>query len=536
MVVLLGFCGFAVDISNWWLQAQRQQRAADAAALAGVVFMPDSYSNAEAVALSTASQNGYPSGSVGVSTTGRPTQLRVQVERSVRNFFGSILGVNTTRIRRSAVAEYQGSVPMGSPERYLGQDPDRNHLQRLWVNIAGKAANKQSGDRYTANGCGASAYLCGGGGNQEYLKDVDPATGNRTNEGYFFAIRVTSPGDLNVQIYDPAYISTGDTCTSNMPDAATAATYVGPEFGDNPGQRYAGGNTIYCTGDQDLNVGSGRPDTAYLVRAPDLTPWTELDNPVINTASCRPQNFRPVSANLATLLPATNTSPDAVYVREVFHRWVTVCSIPNAPVGDYYLQVRTNHRPSNPANRNIPVSEAVRYDPTVNTGGHNRFSIRVDGGTVGVFGSGRLPIYVNSNATTTPTFHLARVTPGGAQGRNLKLQFFDIGDVGNGSVTMRVIPPPDSNIGSNFSGCSYRVNGVSQGTTSTCTLANMSGGSYQGGLVDVTIPIPNNYSCSYQTATGCWVKVQMSFNSGATPTDTTTWTAAIDGDPVRLVE
>ena len=41
----------------------------------------------------------------------------------------------------AAVAEFQGSVPMGSPEPYLGQDPDRNHLERLWLNIAGKATD-----------------------------------------------------------------------------------------------------------------------------------------------------------------------------------------------------------------------------------------------------------------------------------------------------------------------------------------------------------------------------------------------------------
>jgi len=51
----------------------------------------------------------------------------------------------------------------------------------------------------------------------------------------------------------------------------------------------------------------------------------------------------------------------------------------------------------------------------------------------------------------------------------------------------------------------------------------------------VSVPIPDDYDCNYASSSGCWVKVQLSFTGGATPTDTTTWTASIDGDPVRLV-
>ena len=37
LVVLMGFAGLAVDLSNWWLQAERLQRAAASGAPAGVV-------------------------------------------------------------------------------------------------------------------------------------------------------------------------------------------------------------------------------------------------------------------------------------------------------------------------------------------------------------------------------------------------------------------------------------------------------------------------------------------------------------------
>ena len=41
MLPLLAFAGFAVDIGYWYTHANRMQRAADAAALAGVVWMPN---------------------------------------------------------------------------------------------------------------------------------------------------------------------------------------------------------------------------------------------------------------------------------------------------------------------------------------------------------------------------------------------------------------------------------------------------------------------------------------------------------------
>ena len=41
LVPLLGFTGFAVDVGAWYARASSIQRAADAAALAGVVWQPD---------------------------------------------------------------------------------------------------------------------------------------------------------------------------------------------------------------------------------------------------------------------------------------------------------------------------------------------------------------------------------------------------------------------------------------------------------------------------------------------------------------
>ena len=78
--------------------------------------------------------------------------------------------------------------------------------------------------------------------------------------------------------------------------------------------------------------------------------------------------------------------------------------------------------------------------------------------------------------------------------------------------------------------------GVVNGTLSGCKLTNVSSGSgYQGNWQYVSVPIPANYSCTFTAGGGCWFTVKFAFPGGV-PNDTTTWTAKIDGDPVRLIQ
>ena len=65
---LLAFAGFATDVGSWYAQASRMQRAADAAALAGVVWLPDA-TQAETVALDVAERNGFADGVDGITVT-----------------------------------------------------------------------------------------------------------------------------------------------------------------------------------------------------------------------------------------------------------------------------------------------------------------------------------------------------------------------------------------------------------------------------------------------------------------------------------
>jgi len=201
LLVLLGMAGFSVDLG--WLYSQRTEatKAAEAAALAGVVHMPNPASTpwgpgAEGfdVARDIAERKGYTHG-VNATVTpteiaGHPNRLRVDVSTSVNTFFMKVFGVNTISLDTTATAEQTPPLKIGSDEPKLGGVADD-----FFVAINSTRRGKGSGDPYstkcigTAHDCSASPIQ-----NPEYRR---PA--------YYYAVEVPSSEvgkSLTVQIWD----------------------------------------------------------------------------------------------------------------------------------------------------------------------------------------------------------------------------------------------------------------------------------------------------------------------------------------------
>ena len=112
------------DVSWYWANTLRVQRAADAAALAGAVYLPGNRTSAYALARAEARKNGYTDGTNAVVT---PTQnalnnrqLDVTVTSNVGTYFMRVIGINSIAASRTSKAEYVLPVPMGSPQAYYG--------------------------------------------------------------------------------------------------------------------------------------------------------------------------------------------------------------------------------------------------------------------------------------------------------------------------------------------------------------------------------------------------------------------------------
>ena len=69
----------------------------------------------------------------------------------------------------------------------------------------------------------------------------------------------------------------------------------------------------------------------------------------------------------------------------------------------------------------------------------------------------------------------------------------------------------------------------------TCGITGLTSSTDQGRLRTVQIPLPDAYSCNAGSDYGCWFKIGLTY-SPTVPTDQTTWSARVRGDPVRLVE
>ena len=123
--VLIALMALVIDVSWYWANTLKVQRAADAAALAGAVWLPGDAVTAASTARTEAKKNGYTDGSGGVTVTptqdtSDPRQLDVSVSAPVGTFFMRIIGINSINATRTSKGLYVLPVPMGSPLAYYG--------------------------------------------------------------------------------------------------------------------------------------------------------------------------------------------------------------------------------------------------------------------------------------------------------------------------------------------------------------------------------------------------------------------------------
>jgi Flp pilus assembly protein TadG len=288
LVPLLVVAAFAVDLGGFYALDARMQRAADAAALAGVVWMPDEFTAAN-VARATAARNGFthdPMGTgvtVSVDSPGE-RQLRVAISADGQLFLSRVF-TDEVVIDASGTAEYVLPVPLGSPDNTLGNQ-SLTDTKNLWASISGPATAYVNGDAYSTrcapSGCGTL--------NPEYR-----------DSGYLYAIDVPTS-------------AVGETLTVELFDAGhyQRPNYANVETAD-----------------------TGVVHTQYELFRADTTPLDASDNllPANSTnGSCTTGPGRQYIAP---------ESGAATYM----NRWFTLCSITVSRAGQWFLQVKSSNIP-----------------------------------------------------------------------------------------------------------------------------------------------------------------------------------------------
>lgn len=529
LFILMGLAAFAVDVGHWYQVGQREQAAADAAAMAGVTYLPADSPSAFSAALNYSKVNGFQNGVSNTTVTpgldGLPTRLRVTVTQSVPNFFGSLLGIPSTKVTRTAVADYAEPVPMGSPCNGFGNDPDPSastnrstncsSTSQFWANIGSLGQTKSSGDAYQDTVCDSSTDGCTGPVNT----DLDP-------DGYVYTVTVTATiTNLKIQVFDPAQVNVGDHCTLNNLTAA-ASLSASKTMVTDPSTRYVTGDGPWCTGDRNGGDTTKLNITQFTIHGLGTNAWDPVSWPLQTNCGTapgtavagaqNPKTFKPYDADLSLVLKTGTTQynnrPD---VALNFRRWVDLCTIPGPILpGTYAVQVQTS----------VPGG----------AGGRNRFGLRAfgtgsDKDHISVAGFDKMGIFANFAGTTQ--FYLARV-PSSDAGQILDVRLFDVGDSPT-TGHISILPPTGSAV--SFTNCK------ATGSTAALTKAlpdcsfDVSQSVNNGRWQNVAVPIPAAYTCTDSDPTKCWVMLKYDYGA-SNPADATSWTASIEGDPVRLVE
>ncbi|HET7560730.1 MAG TPA: pilus assembly protein TadG-related protein [Limnochordia bacterium] len=123
LTVIMGFAALTVDMGAMYLERERAQHSADAAALAAVQELPDTPDLARSVAYDYAERNGFDAADVQVDLSNGDSRVKVTITHRVQLFFARILGIATGTVAASATAQeggvssYLGIAPFGVQEQ-----------------------------------------------------------------------------------------------------------------------------------------------------------------------------------------------------------------------------------------------------------------------------------------------------------------------------------------------------------------------------------------------------------------------------------
>jgi len=496
LIVLLGMAGFAVDLGSWYLRSAKLQRAADAAALAGVVWMPGDPVDAQAAALATLQKNGIDTSKVTVTypPPASNQQFRVQLaDPNVPTFFSRPF-LSKVSETRSATSEYVTPVPMGSPKNTFGTGnllPSPN-TENFWAAVSGWCSGRENGDLLQPGY--DQTYV---GGNWTCPSTL-PANGNYDPTGYLYAIDFAStPGqNIAIDIYDPAYSASG----SNA--------------------------------DNSLKSGSA-VTTTYTVYGHTASPF---DSPT-STTPLYTRTF-----------PSGTTGQNS---------WVNLYTLNSPTAGRYYLQVQTA---ANEANSYGSNGFAIRAHPASSAWNNATSvcsTVSTDPAYSAtcpqIHGVAEMSIFANQTGSTA-SFYLAQVDPIYA-GKTMQVDLFDPGE---GASKLEILDPNGNPVTFDWTTPCGTVNGqtIAAPSGNACNTTTHTAGSNGVAYLDVSgsgtqpygnlsstskysdrtisafVKLPANYSTAYAGKT--WWKIRYTTTSG-TVTDRTTWSVNILGNPVHLV-
>jgi Flp pilus assembly protein TadG len=539
MIALIGIVAIVVDVSWYWANSLKVQRAADAAALAGAIYLPGSTTNAYAFALVEAKKDGYVPGSGTTITPLQdtsnggtdPRQLDVTISTPVQTFFARVLGITSFTATRTSKAIYVQPVPMGSPENYYGVSclttpsdsscdsttavPNATGVGTLaskgfWGAIQSSGDLHNEGDAFTPlNDTLNPGSNSAGGTNPDFAANGEP---------YNYDVVVPANGGT-VYIFDPTFCPVG------------GGYGVGDHYNADNSRQWGGTAGKYYS-----------VSTYYTLFNTNNTAFTEADDTQVATSgSLFQQEFQLDNSG-------TYGTPSGPKVGDVSTDGKTAVDcgagkIANPAVGGYWHNKWWPIATGLAAGTyRVLIQSAALGAVNFKAQAENAWSIEVTDGVASpqVHGFGRMAGY-NILSSGLQKFYLAQIDQTAA-GKTIEIDLFDPGDV-SGDAFMRVLSP-DGNA-YNYATFSYSSDAnCIAGNSDSCSgsgrtvfqTAKGGSSSFNDTWVKILIPLPTTYGSTGllppgETQPGWW-KIEYQVAGG---NDTTTWEVNVLGNPVHLV-
>lgn len=478
LVPIMLMAGLSIDVGYWYNEASNIQKAADAAALAGVVWLPDE-GLARTAALEAAAKNGYVPGgeiSITVSEVG-DRRLKVTIRDStVKTFITNKFGGRNIALERSGIAEYVLPVPLGSPRNFFGLGTlPTGYSENLYQAVNPWCTDKIDGDRYQSPFSGNRPY--GNSTSSPAGKCELSYTGSYKNPEYrdygyetYVEVPANRTGNIDVLLYDPQFLTSG-------------------------------------TGFIDLSLYTGSQTYYFALYQADNTPLSDADNPLI--AACQKSYTGITAWDSITFLGST--------------RWNKLCTIDTSmPTGKYILRVTNQVGTRWGAGANS-YGVVAKYSTAAYTNTAALCDSRVVNTCPRVYGKDAISVYANQSSSTAD-FYLAEIDSIHI-GKKMAIELFDPGEGGN---DIRIRKPTGTNTWVDATFTWTSSDGTSGGPT---TSLNVTKSAFNGETVQLMIDLAGYTPPSDNE----WWQIRYKFTSG-TVTDRTTWSAKVIGDPVHLIE
>jgi hypothetical protein len=587
--LLIGGVGIAVDLAVGYMYSIAAERAAAAAALSGVVFMPDQFTAATAVpvgsrndatdrAVDEAKRNAFDPADAANAVTvspavvpGHPNQLRVTVSRNAPVFFMQLFGFSTYRVARTAVAAYLPPISLGQPGSEIGSSlGDLGRTRFAFMREEGWATDRGQGDAYTPNPLGGSAGASDDKHQISYINGSEPRYATlRDLGGYNYRITIpTSGSGGKVQVYNAAFSPDGTGGSANFCDNNNS----------NPALRTCsvGGNQWFHEDDG----GPFDPNTAARYTAMRYTlfrvnnVFIRASDQMISQMTVYPIDARnwsqPANQYKAMGGPTINQTVTQLYSGAtpsnmlIYHNWVDIATYQGAS-DNQLVSLQTFANPYLVGGVLQPGEYRLRVDALDNNGnltngsqtGHKGYAVRAVNpnfsscATCAVSAWDDMAFFTPFDAGAGGSFSmdLFRLTPDYA-GLTVSVDIWDVGDIAStsGFVRINILDPSGNNAfpgGVNVYDLGPQRSNLGRGTYTV--LASAAGGNTMATFVaqdtstgqtadnkwiHVEIPVPANYN----PAPGAdWWKMQYVTGAGTVAVDTVTVAVGLKGGPLHLL-